>query len=249
MWYSAPDFRDCVADCEEGYAYYASGANETCVQCARPACALDELLVPCARSRDAYCVACPDPLPANHEFYLAGTCLTRCAKGHAGAECLPCSGIACPPGQDLNSSCADPADRLRLPGCAPCPTLDRRVFLPGQGCATQCAAGWMEAPDGACVDCNASACPLAYQGYCAGGRVQCVPCPSRLPDRVRTAYAAPGNCTVVCAPPYAGPLCLPPPSSPQDVPSTQGAPPAVWGVAALPRNETDGFPVRSLPHS
>ena len=276
VWYSSADFRTCVADCEAGYSVRNSTAD-MCQLCSTPTCLLDQRLVLCTRSVDTQCLPCaPPPLPANSEYYAAGTCLTRCAQGYAASggnqtACQPCASIACAPGSYVSSACQTPQERLALPTCLPCPFLDIPQNRPSQGriyvqrCTTSCQTGWMQTDPPfnlTCVPCNGTECPVGYYGLCSQGALQCSPCPGNLADRSKT-FAGPGNCTQICALNYVQrtlkPLvCVPQPAAqqpsillaPSGDASTQNT---VWGVdlSLLNSSNTNAseFPVRSLPHS
>ena len=268
MWYSTDTFLDCVPGCEEGYAFSLLQNDDggICHQCSQPDCALDEERVLCTRHNDTYCRACPTlPFQNHQEFYSPGLCLTRCAQGYAQTDrtCQLCSQQVCGPGLQLSSDCYSPADRERLPSCIPCPPLALgAMFL--QGCQTTCISGWMYVSDSnrTCVPCDVSGCPLGYQGFCAGGELQCTLCQWPL-DRSKT-LAGPGNCTVVCAPNYAPRFDHPSPlvcvllvETPQSVLPGPPPPPGpavavvAWGVDLSNSNASmqSGFPTRTVPHT
>jgi len=266
VWYSTPDFKQCVPGCEAGYAYRNDAslmmADElTCTQCSQPLCALDEQLVLCTPTNDTYCTPCPPSLLPNEEFYAAGTCLTRCVQGYArntnaDMTCESCLSLTCPTGQDLSSLCQAPQERLQLPLCLPCQEIaaplnmpsSGRVFVPGPGCKTTCAPAWMKASDVnlTCVPCDTSGCPLGYLGYCAGGSLQCTACRWPL-DKTQT-FAGPGNCSLVCAFPYVSRFTVPlicelPPAQQEAAAVAATSPtssPAIWGVdlSAIQKNLT-----------
>lgn len=226
VWHSS-SAGQCVPGCEPGFSYQNS-PNESCRACStalQMQCDLDQLLVPCNLTSDAYCTACPpDSLLPNFEYYASGTCKARCVQGFAfvvssslSTACASCAqSVQCGNGQRRTHDCLLPEQRGQLPTCVPCDPIDTPLNRPSPGrvwaagCTTSCYGGWMfeSQENRTCVPCNASAgCLVGQQGLCSQGQLLCTPC-STLLDVSRQFQQA-GDCTVVCAPGFEGPDCLP----------------------------------------
>ena len=178
---------------------------------------MNQTLVPCTSEQDSACGPCPSSLPMNQEYFMPGSCLSRCIAGYAmvittSSFCKACSSVHCSAGFQLSSQCQDPLERLQLPTCVPCPAVDSpldrpspgRVFT-GPGCITSCTTGWMQESNTnqTCIPCEPQRCTnLGYRGVCLNGFLTCnTPCsPNPLP--IGQTYASPGNCTIICAQGY-----------------------------------------------
>ena len=274
VWFSVrPDFNDCVAGCEPGFAYQPSTTTDACTLCAQVQCGLDEMLMPCNLTSNTYCMPCPYPMPPHSEFYLPGTCMTRCARGYYAylGGCLPCSSITCSPGYEHSSNCLQPAERLAPPTCAACTPVDTPMDRPTEGritvgpeCATTCRGGWMYTSEEnrTCTLCNITGCALGQGALCSQGILGCTTCPQVLDSS--KVFAVPGDCSQLgCADGYlpayspGALVCLqqptgqPQPGDNTNSSSTKG--PTIMGVD-LSQNTTtaaDGsnLPTRSIPHS
>ena len=267
VWYSVlPGYTDCVAGCEAGFSYQ-SGPNESCKTCSHLECDLDQLWVPCNRTSNTQCLPCP-PLGPHFEFFSAGTCQSRCSQGYAldalGLVCQGCSSsITCSNGQRRSSECVLPSERLKLPTCVLCDSIDSPLNRPSPGrlwapdCITTCRGGWMyQSEDNrTCVPCNISMCQYGQQGVCSYGNVVCTPCAFALLDLSRQ-FRGPGDCTLTCAPGYAGPDCQPllnGPFNPDSSSSSSSGQPLLPVLDPMGVSITDipngTFPVRQRPHS
>ena len=225
-WTSDPPYYAvCRADCEAHVSYRLSPNATECLLCARPQCALGELLVPCTPSSDAACSACANPAALLLEFAAAGSCQTRCVAGHYADPlnvdgCLPCAQLCELGSVSVPPTCDAPQHRLTRPLCLPCPPLQpNQAFFLFSSCDTRCAYGAVAA-NSSCQPCRPALCGLGYHGACvsdtpATTQLLCTPCAA-----APRSFVVPGDCTFLA------------PAAPAATPSSSATPAAAAAAAA-----------------